>query len=165
MIKKFILLFSFVIISILFLSCDLFGLTPSFNNDFADLPNYLTQNLYINYDSTLGRASVSDSGINVTAGTNPNHPDIEYYNRALEFDTSSLNDAGYTIKTTYVDESDSETPEGEIEATLTMICEKEGSPTIKFIFGIYYNYDILIDKYIDNVAVDGWSTYLTWNEY
>ncbi|NCD06212.1 MAG: hypothetical protein EOL97_08840 [Spirochaetia bacterium] len=159
------LLILIIIISLTLFSCDLFGVFPSNENNFADLPDYLTQNLYINYDSTLVRASVSDSGINVIAGTNPNHPDIEYYNRALEFDTSSLNDAGYTIKTTYVDESDSETPEGEIEATLTMICEKEESPTIKFIFGIYYNYDILIDKYIDNVAVVDWSTYLTWNEY
>jgi len=163
--KKFKILIFLAVISILLISCDLFGLFPSIENNFASLPNYLTQNLYINYDSTLGRASISDLGINVTAGTNPNHTSIEYYEMALEFDTSSLNDAGYKITTTYVDESDSETPEGEIEATLTMICEKEGSPTIKFTFGIYYSYDILIEKYIDDEAVDGWMTFLTWDEF
>ncbi len=163
--NKFKLLILIIIISLTLFSCDLFGVFPSNENNFADLPDYLTQNLYINYDSTLGRASVSDSGINVIAGTNPNHPDIDYYQMALEFDTSSLNDAGYKITTTYVDESDSETPEGEIEATLTMICEKDDSPTIKFTFGIYYSYDIMIEKYIDDEAVDGWMTFLTWNEF
>ncbi len=157
--------FFFTVILISLFSCDLFGLLPSSKNNFADLPNYLTQNLYINYDSTLGRASVSDSGIDVIQGSNLNHTDIEYYQRALEFDTSTLNDAGYSITTTYVDESDSETPEGEIEATLTMICEKEGSPTIKFTFGIYYSYDIMIEKYIDDEVVEGWMTFLTWNEF
>lgn len=155
----------FCIIVFNFTSCEL-----NISNILATLPAYLTQTLYINYDSTLGTAVVNSEGIDVIQGSNKSHEDLIFYQRATEFDTSTLNENGYTITTTYTQEEiDSEYP-SVIEALLTYVCEKEGSDTLKFEFGIYYNGDseskgdIAVHKYINNIIVEEWETYLTWDE-
>jgi hypothetical protein len=155
--KKNVLFMFLVLITVVFFStCQL-----NVDNDFDTLPSYLIDTLYFNYDSESGTVEISNDEINVVAGTTPN----EYYEDGVELDTSTLNDDGYSIETTYTDESDESTPEGEIEATLTMVCTKSGSPTITFEFGIYYPYDIWVTKYVDDVENEDWSTCLTWDDF
>ncbi len=155
--KKNVLFVFFTMITIVFFSaCQL-----NVENDFDTLPSYLTDTLYFNYDPQSGTIVISNDEINVVAGTTPN----EYYEDGVELDTSSLNDDGYSIETIYTDESDEDTPEGEIEATLSMVCTKSDSPTIRFEFGIYYPYDIWVSKYVDDVEDEDWQTCLTWDDF
>ncbi|MDC7238247.1 MAG: hypothetical protein PQJ45_10795 [Sphaerochaetaceae bacterium] len=155
--KKNVLFVFLVLITVVFFSaCQL-----NVDNDFDTLPSYLIDTLYFNYDSDSGTVEISNDEINVVEGTTPN----DYYEDGVELDTSTLNDDGYSIETTYTDESDESTPEGEFEATLTMVCTKTDSPTITFEFEIYYPYDIWVTKYVDGVEDEDWESILTWDDF
>jgi len=54
---------------------------------------------------------------------------------------------------------------GEFEGFFTILCEKDGYPTLKFVFKPYYNHDMWVEKFIDNVKEDDYSVILTWNDF
>ncbi|MDC7248548.1 MAG: hypothetical protein PQJ49_01355 [Sphaerochaetaceae bacterium] len=154
--KKNVFFVFLVMITVLFFSaCQL-----NVENEFDTLPSYLINTLYFNYDSDSGTVEISNDEINVVAGTSPN----EYYEDGVELDTSTLNDNGYSIETTFTDETDESTPDDEFEATLTMVCTKTDSPTITFEFEIYYPHDIWVYKYVDDVEDEDWESILTWED-
>ena len=76
-----------------------------------------------------------------------------------------MNDNGYSLTTSYVDESDEDTPAGEKEGSFTLICEKVGFPTLKYIFSVYYDHDIFVEKYENNIIDEDYNVILTWDTF
>ena len=117
--------------------------------DFASLPSSLKASFYLNYSSAIGTITVTNNGIDVKIGTDPSEDDADHYNYASEFDTSTLIDEGYSITTTYHNDSDNQ--------NIIMDCTKANSPKISFEF-TFSSHEGYVNKYVDDVRVDGWGT-------
>lgn len=144
MIKK-LKIFLLLIISTLFiLSCEI---SPTI--DLSNVPSNLRRTLLINYQVNIGTVTFSTSEINVVLGSQSS----SFGTYALEFDSSTLISNGYSLTTAYLNTT---------IPVFTLICTKQNSPTLKYVFTLYSE-DIWVAKFVDNVLASSYATVLTWD--
>ena len=130
------------VLCLVFLSCD--GTSGIGTNNMDEMPANLKSAGYINYDAD-DTVIITDNSISVfLTSTDP---------YAAELSTAQFLEAGYTIEDQYDADDD----------IYTLTFTKSGSPEIEFVFGIYYPYDISIEKIVDGVTDEDFSVFFTWD--
>ncbi|MDD4083171.1 MAG: hypothetical protein WC162_08045 [Sphaerochaetaceae bacterium] len=146
--KNYFILILITLLVVLFLtSCPDSVLTGVNNID--EMPDNLKTVGYLNYSAAAGTVVVTDTTITVTKGSASLS---DYTICALELNTSLALAAGYTIEDEY--NADDE--------IYILTYTQTGKPTIEYEFGIYFDFDVCIEKYEGGVLNTDFSAFFSW---